>query len=85
MGSRAHVVLAELLSALKDTLRVASRYPPGVPPSEMHVDLLDLSPAVALASCINIGSALGALLVRYLTGRLGNRKKGTLLSPQGAL
>jgi hypothetical protein len=34
------------------TLRAASRYPPGVPPSGMRVDLLELRPAVALASSV---------------------------------
>jgi hypothetical protein len=34
------------------TLQSASRYPPGVPPSGMRVDLLELRPAVALASSV---------------------------------
>src|SRR5215204_5862604 len=43
---------AESLSAPEDTLQSTSRYPPGVAPSGMRVDLLEHRPAVALASSV---------------------------------
>src|SRR5215207_5148248 len=74
VDSGAHVVSAVSPSALKDTLRAASRYPPGVPPSGRRVDL-ELRPAVALSSSVAHSVLCYMISVRYLTDRLGNRKK----------